>query len=67
MEKLTHHINEETKKPIKDYDRVQAKKDKYEQYKNLQLQPLSTLRLKPIKHANEKGGYVKINKEGWVV
>eukprot|EP00347_Sterkiella_histriomuscorum_P002112 403369430 len=52
----------------KQIDHKQSEQDKYAKYKDILLQPLSTIRMTPIKHDNPKGtGYIKINRKGEVV
>ena len=48
-------------------DRIESKRLKKAMYDVIELRPLQTERLKPIKVDNKKGGYIKIREDGWVV
>ena len=48
-------------------DRIESKRLKRAMYDAIELRPLQTERLKPIKVDNQKGGYIKIREDGWVV
>ena len=48
-------------------EKVEIKKQKKAVNDSIQLKLLNTQRLKPIKVDNEKGGFIKIKQDGWVL